>query len=192
MEYLSQILADYILKKQVITPESYYIYKYGFLCFLEMSISTIFSTIIALLLQMPHECLFFFIIFIPMRSLNGGLHLKNYFSCFLASVLVLLSTLLIVKYMHVPIKFSLIMYIICTLFILIVGPINHPNKSISVDENNILKRKTYFMLSLTSLIALILFVTRNKKYLLLLSIIFAFIITTSILAKVIQKRTKNF
>ena len=85
MEYLSHKLTDYILKKEIIKQDSYDIYQYGFQCFLEISVSTICSIVIALLLHMLPECLFFFLLFIPMRSFSGGLHLKTYFSCFLAS-----------------------------------------------------------------------------------------------------------
>lgn len=80
MEYLSHRLTDYILKKEIIKQDSYDIYQYGFQCFLEVSVSTICSIVIALLLHMLPECLFFFLLFIPMQSFSGGLHLKTYFS----------------------------------------------------------------------------------------------------------------
>lgn len=72
MEYLSHKLTDYILKKEIIKQDSYDIYQYGFQCFLEISVSTICSIVIALLLHMLPECLFFFLLFIPMRSFSDG------------------------------------------------------------------------------------------------------------------------
>ena len=59
MEHLSIVLTDYIFKKGIIDEKSYEIYQYGFQCFLEVSTSTICSIIIALLLHMLPECLFF-------------------------------------------------------------------------------------------------------------------------------------
>ena len=93
MEHLSIVLTNYIFKKGIIDEKNYEIYQYGFQCFLEVSASTICSIVIALLLHMFSECLFFFLLFIPMRSFSGGLHLKTYFSCFIGSCLILTTTL---------------------------------------------------------------------------------------------------
>ena len=82
MEHLSIVLTNYIFKKGIIDEKNYEIYQYGFQCFLEVSASTICSIVIALLLHMFSECLFFFLLFIPMRSFSGGLHLKTYFFLF--------------------------------------------------------------------------------------------------------------
>ena len=73
MEYLANKLTDYIIEKGIITEDMTGIYKYGFQCFLEFSVSTLCSIIIALFFGMLPECLFFFLLFIPMRSFGGGL-----------------------------------------------------------------------------------------------------------------------
>ena len=93
MEYLSLLLTKYIFNKGIITQKSYDTYQYGFQCFLEVSLSTVCSIIIALFLHMLPECLFFFLLFVPIRSFSGGLHLKTYFSCFIVSCLILTTTL---------------------------------------------------------------------------------------------------
>lgn len=113
MEHLSIVLTNYIFKKGIIDEKSYEIYQYGFQCFLEVSASTICSIMIALLLHMFPECLFFFLLFIPMRSFSGGLHLKTYFSCFIGSCLILTCTLLIVKIRYCP--NTSFLYAICIL-----------------------------------------------------------------------------
>ncbi len=95
MEYISKKLTDYILNKGMITEELTEVYEYGFQCFLEFSLSTLCSIIIAIFLNMLPECLFFFLIFIPMRSFGGGVHMKTYLACFIGSCLLLTSTIFI-------------------------------------------------------------------------------------------------
>lgn len=51
MEYISKKLTDYILKKGMITEELTEVYEYGFQCFLEFSLSTLCSIIIAIFLN---------------------------------------------------------------------------------------------------------------------------------------------
>ena len=63
MDYISKRLTDYILNKGVIEEKDYDIYNYGFVCFLEVALSTLTSIIIALFLGMLRPCLFFFLIY---------------------------------------------------------------------------------------------------------------------------------
>lgn len=186
MEYLSHKLTDYILKKEIIKQDSYDIYQYGFQCFLEISVSTICSIVIALLLHMLPECLF--LLFIPMRSFSGGLHLKTYFSCFLASIIVLISTLLAVKYIAVPIIVSLILYIFFAILILVIGPVDHPNREVDSHDNHIFKLKTYLTVLFSLLTAIIFSVIGNAKYMFLQAVIFIFIGITALIGRILYKK----
>ena len=188
MEYLTRKLTDYILKKEIIKQNSYDIYQYGFQCFLEVSISTICSIFIALLFHMLPECLFFFLLFIPMRSFSGGLHLKTYFSCFLASILVLISTLLAVKYITVSLIASLILYIFCAILILIIGPVDHPDREVDFHDNRAFKLKTYCTLLFSFLTAIIFSVMGNAKYMFLQAVIFLFICITTLIGRILYKK----
>lgn len=188
MEHLSMKLTDYILKKELIREESYDIYQYGFQCFLEVALSTVCSIVIALFLHMIPECLFFFLFFIPMRSFSGGLHLNTYFACFIGSCLILASTLLAVKYLTVPILISLILYLVCAIIILIIGPVNHPNREVDSQENRVFMRKTYITLLLSLLTAILFLFTYNARYMLLQAIIFIFICVTAFLGRVVYKQ----
>ena len=189
MKHLSIILTDYIFEKGIIDRKNYEIYQYGFQCFLEVSASTICSIVIALLLHMLPECLFFFLLFIPMRSFSGGLHLKTYFSCFIGSCLILTSTLLIVKYFVIPIPISFILYVFCVVIILIIGPVNHPNREVDSQENHIFIQRTHFTLLFSFLFAFIFVITRNARYMSLQAILFIFICITSFIGRITHKQS---
>lgn len=189
MKYLSYKLTTYILDKGIISNDYYDIYQYGFQCFLEVSFNTICSIIIAILLDMLPECLFFFLLFIPMRSFSGGLHLETYFSCFIGSILILLSTLLTIKYITVPIPFSFALYAFCSICILIIGPVDHPDKEVCLQDNCTFMRKTYFTLCFSCIIAIIFIVTGNTKYMFLQAIIYAFVCITALIGRFIYKKT---
>lgn len=60
MKLLSEKMANYTLKRNLIHCEEYEIYQYGFQNFLELFISTICSIIIAFALNMKLECIVFF------------------------------------------------------------------------------------------------------------------------------------
>ncbi len=189
MEHLSIVLTEYIFKKGIIDKKSYEIYQYGFQCFLEVSASTICSIIIALLLHMLSECLFFFLLFIPMRSFGGGLHLKTYFSCFVGSCLILTSSLLIVKYVTIPMPVSFMLYVLCAIIILNIGPVDHPNREVDSQENHIFTKRTHFTLLFSVILAVIFAVTGNTRYMFLQAIVFAFICITALIGRIAYKQS---
>lgn len=183
MYYISKRLTDYILKKGVIEEKDYDIYNYGFVCFFEVMLSTVTSIIIALFLGMLRPCLFFFLIFIPMRSYGGGLHLNSYFACYIASCLILTISLLAIKYVTLPLFVSFLIYIASAAFIFLIGPVDHPNRSVNAYENDIFKKKTNITLFFSTVISVILLFYRNNTYLMLEAIIFVFLAVTLIAGK---------
>ncbi len=183
MYYISKRLTDYILNKGVIEEKDYDIYNYGFVCFLEVTLSTVTSIIIALFLGMLRPCLFFFLIFIPMRSYGGGLHLNSYLACYIASCFILTISLLAVKYATLPLLISFLIYLVSAAFILLTGPVDHPNRSVDAYENDIFKKKTNITILFSTVISVILLFYKNNSYLMLEAIVFAFLAITLIAGK---------
>lgn len=189
MEYLAKKLTDYIYEKKIITEDLVEIYQYGFQCFLELSVNIICSIIIALLLGLLPECLFFFLLFIPIRSYGGGLHMKTYFACFVGSCFILTFSLLAVKYLTIPIPISFALYLFAGILILVIGPVDHPNRKVEEQENRTFIKKTYFMILISFFLALFFIVNQNTRYMFLQTIVFVFISATSLIGRLIYKQT---
>lgn len=189
MEHLAKRLAVYIHEKDIITEEMIEIYQYGFQCFLELSVSTMCSIIIALFLGMLPECIFFFLLFIPMRSYGGGLHMKTYFACFIGSCLILTSSLLAVKYFTIPISISFALYLFASILILVIGPVDHPNREVDAQENRTFIKKTHFTMLISFLLALFFIFIQNTGYMFLQAIVFVFISATSLIGRLIYRQT---
>lgn len=187
MEYLSQKAIHYIIKKGVIKEQYKEIYQYGFQCFLEVSISSIFSLAIGILLHMLPECLFFFILFIPLRSFNGGLHLNNYYSCFIFSALILFSSLMIIRIITIPTFISFIIYLTTMVLLIMVGPVDHPNRIVDSCENVAFMKKSKYCFSFSFIIALFFLFTNTAKYMLLQSIVFTFLLLTTYIGHILYK-----
>ncbi|NEX01973.1 Accessory gene regulator B [Pseudobutyrivibrio sp. NOR37] len=191
MEKLAIKLTDYLLSKDTISEEDYDIYLYGFTCFLEISISFITCFIIGIFLGMFFECILFFCIFMPLRSLAGGLHLNKFIHCYLMSCLILTGSLLLVKYFSVPDYISLIGCILLPIILFIIGPINHPNRPVTEEENSIFKNKTNIYLVLCILLSIILYLTKTSRYLFLEFITFAVLIISSLIPKLFPQVHKQ-
>ncbi len=191
MEKLAIKLTDYLLSKDTISEEDYDIYLYGFTCFLELSISFISTIIIGICLGMFFECILFSCIFMPLRSLAGGLHLNKFFHCYLLSCFMLTATLLLVKFFSIPDYISLIGCILFPIILFIIGPINHPNRPVTDEENSIFKRKTNIILVLCILLSIILYLTKTRRYLFLEFLTFADLIISSLIPKLFPQVHKQ-
>lgn len=187
MEQIANKLTDYILKRGIISKEMIDIYRYGFQCFLELSISTICSIVIAIFLGMLPKCIFFFLLFIPMRSFSGGLHMKTYLACFIGSCLILTSTLLAVKYLVIPLSISFLIYIFTAILIMVIGPVDHPNRKVDAKDNLTFIKKTYCTLLISLSLAIFFIFTNNAQYMFLQAIIFIIIFITSLIGYLVYK-----
>lgn len=93
MEKLSIRITNLLLGKQLIEKSMYSIYQYGMQMALEIGFSFITSAIICYIWGKVVEGLIFFLIFIPLRSYLGGLHLKSYKACYICSCITLVAIL---------------------------------------------------------------------------------------------------
>lgn len=193
MNFLSKKLTEYILEKCIIEKYNYEIYQYGFQIFLELSLNILCSIIIAVILDMKIECIFFFLFFIPLRSYNGGLHMDRYLSCFLLSCTTLALTLLIVKHFTLDPIFSYLLYAISVFIIIITGPINHPNREVNSEENIRFKAKSNITLALGFIISITFLLLSNHRYLFLEALVYALVSSTLLIGrlKYVQKCKKE-
>lgn len=93
MEWLSRMLADYVVGKKAVPEEEYELYRYGFQSGLEMLSCTAVVFSIAVWQGMGAECLWLLFILISLRSYTGGLHMDHFWSCFLCSCAVMAGAL---------------------------------------------------------------------------------------------------
>ena len=94
MRKVAKLLTDYVIKKSMVDEADREVYEYGFVITLEGGLFLVASLFIALKLDMVLEGIFFFVIFSPLRSYAGGLHLEKFWICFVLSCLTYITTLL--------------------------------------------------------------------------------------------------
>lgn len=97
MEYLAEKLTQYIISKGSISKEEYGVYKYGLQTGMEMILCMVISSMIAIHLKSFLEFLFLVIVFFPLRSYFGGIHMKHFLSCLVCSCTVITGLLIFVK-----------------------------------------------------------------------------------------------
>lgn len=134
MKYLSEKITDYVVKSGAISGESYVIYQYGFQIGLEMLSCFLVSLFIALYLHMIPQFIVFTVVFILLRTYGGGIHMNNYLGCFICSILVQNTIILINEYYTLTVSIAWIIIFGGTILILKVAPVENINRELDANE----------------------------------------------------------
>ena len=134
MNKLACHLGQYLARIGLISEDDLEIYEYRIQCELEIMLFILFSSYIAYLFEMPLEYSIFLLMFMPIRSYTGGLHLKKYSTCLVCSLLTLVFVMTFAKYVSFPIQLTVFISAILLLVLWNIPPVNHKNREINVQE----------------------------------------------------------
>ncbi len=147
MERLSEKLTDYIIKTGVVSEESYAIYQYGFQIGIEMLSCFLVCFGIAIYLRMIPEFLVFTGSFMLLRTYAGGLHLDSFTGCFICSVFVQTSVLLISKQCTILLPIAWTIIFCGSILIWKIAPVENINRELDTTEKAHCKKVTVKVLS---------------------------------------------
>lgn len=189
MKRIAKVLTDYVIQKGMIKEEDRELYEYGFTMTIEVGLFVLSCLFVSLYLHMLMEGILFFLIFAPLRSYAGGLHLDKFHSCFVLSCLTFSGILLIVRYIHIPMLFSFIVLFILEAAVYALYPVENINREVDSEENRFFKKKLKIFLAVDLLLAVICAVLKKECYVFLISMTFFMIVVTMILGKYKNMRT---
>ena len=183
MRKVAKLLTDYVIKKSMVDEADREVYEYGFVITLEVGLFLVASLFIALKLDMVLEGIFFFVIFSPLRSYAGGLHLEKFWICFVLSCLTYITTLLVVKNLCSHEFVSLIVLFALEVFVYVLYPVENRNREINEEENKCFKIKLMKYLCLDFFIGIVCTIFEKDSYFLELNIIFLIVVITMLIGK---------
>lgn len=89
MEFISNKLTDFIIKKGVISKEDYAIYHYGLQTGMEVMLCVLLSIVLSSLLDVLLQSFVVAIVLFALRAYICGIHMKKYITCLLCSTSIL-------------------------------------------------------------------------------------------------------
>ncbi len=192
MQRVSEFFTDYVICKGMAEKDDREIYKYGFLLLLEIGIFALFCILIMICLQMYVSGIIFFIVFAPLRTYAGGLHLERYWSCLVLSCLTFLTVMLIGKYIYIPVHFSTMALIVLEILVYLAYPVENINRKVDECENKYFKIRLGRFLGFDFVLGLICVLTDRSDYLLQIVIIFSVVAITMFMGKCKNSRQSSF
>lgn len=183
MSKISKALTDYVIRKGMVDRADRNIYEYGFTIIFEMGIFIIFCLIVSIFSHMVLEGILFFVIFSPLRSYAGGLHMRKFCSCFILSCLTFSAVLLAVKYVQVPIAISFILLLLFETAVYFLYPVENANRTVDEEENKYFKIKLMKFLGLDAVLGFLCLIAKKDRYLQEIIFTFLIVVITMLIAK---------
>ncbi len=183
MNKIAESLTSYVIYKGTIKETDRNVYEYGFTIMMELGLFVLASLFIMLHLHMFAEGILFFLIFSPLRSYAGGLHLEKYHSCLILSCLTFYGILLLVKNFCFPVYLSFIAICLLELAVYALYPVENANRKVNEEESAYFRKKLKRFLFLDMLISATCVALKKDRYVFLITVIFLIVMLTMILGK---------
>ena len=157
IEHLSDYIASFLIRGNVIDEKDYAIYRYGIKHLISNFITFIVICFLASFFQQWEASIFFFVGFMPFRLVAGGYHSDTPRRCHILSLAVYAINIIIIHYIN-PIM-TLELYIIITGFITIsifrFAPVDHKNRLLVDKEFFRAKRRSRLIVSTMAMLMII-------------------------------------
>lgn len=155
MKFLSGKITDYVVKSGAISKESYAVYQYGFQIGLEMLSCFLVSLFIAIYLHMIPQFIVFTVVFMLLRTFAGGMHMNHYLGCFICSILVQTTVMLVNEYFTLKCPISWIFILVGSILIYRAAPVENINRELDPKEAKHCKIVTGKILACIALVSMV-------------------------------------
>lgn len=185
-------LVDKIISKQLeentILAEDINIYRYGYILVCEVFVNIIVATIIAGISGEWLLVTLFLVIYIPLRSFCGGWHADKFWKCTIYSnviiVMILICKEAVISMNNIMLLFCV--FIVCSICILGLAPVDTVTKPISEDERKKYSKKIRIIMILHFVIYIMMIVMECNEIVYLITFSYLTQVTMLIIEKMLK------
>lgn len=185
MNKVAKKLTLFLKENNLVTEENEEIYEYGFELGLEAIFSVFICLLLAYILGMLLESFIFFLIFIPIRSFSGGLHLKRYLSCLLLTCVSMMFVLFVADFFLIKNNLTFLMCLVNILFVRLLYPVENANRAVSNEENKIFRKRLQYILFLDVLLIALFYIFKLFLFIRICCFTLLVLVCTMLLGKIL-------
>lgn len=164
IDYICRTTVNKLCVKNIIKEEDMEVYQYG----LELLIATVFKglgiIIIASLTGLLIEATVFILFFSSLRVQAGGYHAETIMSCFIGTLILIFSSIILVKILPVIYQpYYILIAVVSSIFLVFLyAPLESKNKPLTENEKIIYRCKSLHTVIIGSIIILFLVYLSDK------------------------------
>lgn len=141
----SVYIADILEQQNKFAHEDKEVYRYGIQQGMNLALNILTTIVIGVLCRMLYQSLLFLVCYMPLRSFCGGYHAKTHLRCYIYSVIMITSILLVAKYTAFNIVLYEILVLISLIIILLLAPVEDENKKLDNVEKRVFRKRAYII-----------------------------------------------
>lgn len=181
-------ITQYVAKVYQLSKSQAECLSFGIQVTVEIGINIILSVIILGMVDMLWEGVFFFCIFIPVRTYSGGYHSNTYLKCLFLSILTMSGVMFACKVMNFPCLVLVGIIIVENLLIAALAPAISAERPVTKQEYQKFSKKLKIILTGVLFLSICLAVIGLKKMLNIVCLSLLLILTTLIMGKIKYKQ----
>lgn len=141
----SVYIADILEQQNKFAPEDKEVYRYGIQQGLSLALNILTTIIIGVFCGMVYPSILFLVCYMPLRSFCGGYHAKTHLRCYIYSVIMITSILLVAKYATFNIILYEVLVLISLIIILLLAPVEDENKKLDCVEKRVFRKRAHII-----------------------------------------------
>ena len=191
MEWLANKLTSCLLRHDVIDEAEQELYCFGFQSGLEMVACHLAILAVAAYLHRIPEYLLFSLVFVPIRSYAGGLHLPKFSQCFICSCSVVAVVIFLSEKLELSSPISAAATAVMLFILFLLRPVDHENRPVDEDEQHFFSYKLRRAILGIGILTAVLYLTGLNHYLVLVMLTLASAIISMFVGKWLQYRRRG-
>lgn len=137
----SVYIADILEQQNRFKAEDKELYRYGVQQGLNLALNILTTIIIGCFCDMIYPSILFLLSYMSLRSFCGGYHAKTHLQCYVYSVIMITSILLIAKYFTFNILVYEFLVLVSLVVIFLLAPVEDKNKVLDSDEKKVFRKR---------------------------------------------------
>ena len=134
MEKAAKKLLDYSVRQGYVQKECYDEYLYMLVMLFHIAATDITMLMIGLIMQMPWECIGFWLVYKALKKYAGGFHFSTFLRCYLSSCVMCPIALALIKFVPYNMERYTVMMGASVLAVFLLAPVEATNKPLDEKE----------------------------------------------------------
>lgn len=169
---IAEIITQKLKENNTITSEQYEICRFGFQQGLTIVLNVLTTIAIGGVMGKLWQAVLFLLFYAPLRSYAGGYHAKTSTRCYMYSIFLIITVLLVIKLSFLTRFICIIAFILSGTIIVILAPVEDSNKPLDSIEIKVYRKRTKIIVILESAVFIISCILKWKSIIECLTLVF--------------------
>lgn len=181
-------ITNYLIQEKIIDEKEKSIYLFGFNLFFKYLVCIVFTILLGAMNHSLKEVVIIILLFLPLRSYAGGIHLKKDSFCLICSVAIVQIVVFINRLHPFNLIANIFLSLTTCLLIDLIGPVDNKNKPLDNIERTVFKNRLQKVLFVQLIVFFTMILLNQNEFITLMTLSFCVNLFSMLLGKYFRNR----